>query len=231
MRPLARLGFAIGLAGAAALVSGCSNISLDPDKLDFSLFDTKQKLAGERKDVFPGGVPGVTPGVPPEMVKGYHEPADAPAPAGAKPKPAAGEQKRQRRSRSPLRSRMWCSSRSPSRRRRPRSRGPRPPHRRPAAPAAQPPGGQPLPWPGQPSNRPSRSPLAGAQSRQVTRAPAHSGPANAFRFWDAAGAPGARRHELYRRHRRPAQCRQIDAVQPARRPAPRAGRRHARRHP
>src|SRR5580704_18346869 len=98
MRPLVRLGFAIGLAGAAALVSGCSGSAFDPDKLDFSLFDTKQKLPGERKDVFPGGVPGVTPGVPPEMVKGYHEPADAPAPpeqkaAVAKPKPAAVEQK------------------------------------------------------------------------------------------------------------------------------------------
>src|SRR5580704_5907434 len=97
MRPLVRLGFAIGLAGAAALVSGCSGSAFDPDKLDFSLFDTKQKLPGERKDVFPGGVPGVTPGVPPEMVKGYHEPADAPpeqkaAEAKPKPKPPAGEQ-------------------------------------------------------------------------------------------------------------------------------------------
>ena len=53
MRPLVRLGFAIGLAGAAALVSGCSGSAFDPDKLDFSLFDTKQKLPGERKDVFP----------------------------------------------------------------------------------------------------------------------------------------------------------------------------------
>ena len=72
MRPHVRLGFAIGLAGAVALVSGCSNFSLDPDKLDFSLFDTKQKLSGERKEVFPGGVPGVTPGVPPELMKGYN---------------------------------------------------------------------------------------------------------------------------------------------------------------
>ena len=79
MRPLFRLGFAISLAGAAsALVSGCSNFSLDPDKLDFSIFDTKQKLSGERKEVFPGGVPGVTPGVPPELIKGYSEQADAP---------------------------------------------------------------------------------------------------------------------------------------------------------
>ena len=47
--------------------------AFDPDKLDFSLFDTKQKLPGDRKDVFPGGVPGVTPGVPAELMKGYSE--------------------------------------------------------------------------------------------------------------------------------------------------------------
>ena len=95
MRPLARLGFAFGLAGAAALTSGCSGTSFDPDKLDFTIFDTKQKLAGERKEVFPGGVPGVTPGVPPELVKGYHEPPDPPAgePNAAEAKPAAGQHK------------------------------------------------------------------------------------------------------------------------------------------
>jgi hypothetical protein len=89
MRLLARLGCAAVLVGASALVSGC-------DSLDsMSLFDSKTKLAGERKPVFPEGVPGVTPGVPPELVKGYHEPvAETPPPedeaakaAEAKPKP------------------------------------------------------------------------------------------------------------------------------------------------
>src|SRR5271166_4777268 len=95
MRPLARLGFALVLAAAAALVSGCDTL----ENLG-SVFDNKTKLPGDRKDVFPGGVPGVTPGVPPEMVKGYHEPADAPTPpeqkaaeAKPKPKPVAVEQK------------------------------------------------------------------------------------------------------------------------------------------
>ena len=161
MRPLVRLGFAIGLAGAAALVSGCSDFSLDPDKLDFSLFDTKQKLSGERKEVFPGGVPGVTPGVPPEIMKGYNEPADAPAPpeqkAGCEAEAARPSRKRRRRSRNPLRSRIWCSSPNPSRRRRHRSRG-RARRWRPAAPAAQAPGSQPLRGPARRSNRPSRRP-------------------------------------------------------------------------
>jgi hypothetical protein len=79
MRPLARLGFAMVLAAAAALVSGCESL----ENLG-SLFDTKTKLPGERKPVFPEGVPGVTPGVPPEMVKGYREPAvEPPSPAAA----------------------------------------------------------------------------------------------------------------------------------------------------
>jgi hypothetical protein len=90
MRPLTRLGFAIVVAGATALVSGC-------DSLDtLTLFDSKTKLSGDRKPVFPEGVPGVTPGVPPEMVKGYHEPvaetppqvpSEQPKAAEAKPKP------------------------------------------------------------------------------------------------------------------------------------------------
>jgi outer membrane biosynthesis protein TonB len=79
MRPLARLGFGLVLAAAAALVSGCESL----ENLG-SLFDTKTKLPGERKAVFPEGVPGVTPGVPPEMVKGYREPAvEPPSPAAA----------------------------------------------------------------------------------------------------------------------------------------------------
>jgi hypothetical protein len=88
MRPLARLGFATVLAGAAALVSGC-------DSLDtLTLFDSKTKLSGERKPVFPEGVPGVTPGVPPEMVKGYREPvAETPPPAVPGEEPKAAEAK------------------------------------------------------------------------------------------------------------------------------------------
>ena len=41
--------------------------------------------------------------------------------------------------------------------------------------------------------------------------------------WRHASAYG-RRHELHRRHRRPAECRQVDAVQPPGRQAARAGR-------
>jgi hypothetical protein len=96
MRPLTRVVLAAVVAAAGPIVSACdslSNFSLD----NFEIFDSKKKLTGERKPVFPEGVPGVASGVPPELVKGYHEPeggipdpakvaAEAAAEPAAKPK-------------------------------------------------------------------------------------------------------------------------------------------------
>src|SRR5215468_2331126 len=67
-RRLARLVLAMVVAATGPVLSACE--SLDT----FEIFDTKKKLAGERKPVFPEGVPGVASGVPPELMKGYHEP-------------------------------------------------------------------------------------------------------------------------------------------------------------
>ncbi|TMJ02201.1 MAG: hypothetical protein E6G97_13605 [Alphaproteobacteria bacterium] len=66
------LGFALG---------GCE--SFDPlDKLsELDIMGTSKKpLQGERRPVFDTGVPGVPQGVPPEMVKGYQAPPEAPPP-------------------------------------------------------------------------------------------------------------------------------------------------------
>ena len=84
----------------AALVSGlvlagCDTLGgFDPlDKLqDFDIMgSSKTPLKGERRPVFESGVPGVPQGVPPEMVKGYQPPAEAPPPVveakPVKPKP------------------------------------------------------------------------------------------------------------------------------------------------
>jgi hypothetical protein len=58
-----------------AIVAATGPVLSACDSLDsFEIFDSKKKLAGERKPVFPEGVPGVASGVPPELVKGYHEP-------------------------------------------------------------------------------------------------------------------------------------------------------------
>jgi hypothetical protein len=57
------------LCGALAGCSGGGISSFDPtDMLDF--LDTKKKLAGERKPVFPEGVPGLEQGVPKNLYKG-----------------------------------------------------------------------------------------------------------------------------------------------------------------
>jgi hypothetical protein len=69
MRSLARLVLVAVMAGP--VLSACS--SFDLDSLG-EIWDSKKKLAGERKPVFPDGVPGVTSGVPPELVRGYREP-------------------------------------------------------------------------------------------------------------------------------------------------------------
>lgn len=72
-----------------AALGGCSSglSGFDPsDMLDF--LDTKKKLPGERKLVFPEGVPGLQPGVPKDLYKGAQaepEPVSA-SPVVAEPK-------------------------------------------------------------------------------------------------------------------------------------------------
>jgi hypothetical protein len=59
----------------AAIVAATGPVLSACDSLDsFEIFDSKKKLTGDRKPVFPEGVPGVAAGVPPELVKGYREP-------------------------------------------------------------------------------------------------------------------------------------------------------------
>jgi hypothetical protein len=96
MRRLQRLVSASVLIALSGLLTGCGSMSnWDPmDLLDF--LDTKKKLPGERKPVFPEGVPGLQQGVPKELYKGSNpdtlqpqqDAAVAPAPPPAEPKSA-----------------------------------------------------------------------------------------------------------------------------------------------
>ena len=62
----------IALSGALAGCGGGGMSSFDPsDLLDF--LDTKKKLPGERKPVFPDGVPGLEQGVPKNLYKGSRQ--------------------------------------------------------------------------------------------------------------------------------------------------------------
>lgn len=80
----------VGLFAAAPTLAGCTDF--DADKLDFFHLNEKKKLPGERKPMFPEGVPGVTQGIPQDLTKGYKpppepEPAKVAQPEPAKPKP------------------------------------------------------------------------------------------------------------------------------------------------
>ena len=67
-----RIVLIVSLLAAGFALSGCE--SFDPE----SWFNAKKPLPGERKAMFPSGVPGVPQGVPPELTKGYQPPPDIP---------------------------------------------------------------------------------------------------------------------------------------------------------
>jgi hypothetical protein len=82
MRRMPRLIAAAVLIAFAGALGGCSSGGFDPsDMLDF--LDTKKKLPGDRKPVFPEGVPGLEQGVPKDMYKGAQQQPDPNAPAVA----------------------------------------------------------------------------------------------------------------------------------------------------
>ena len=71
MRRSQRLIAAAVLISPSGALAGCSDSlsNWDPsDVLDF--LDTKKKIPGERKPVFPEGVPGLEQGVPKQLYKG-----------------------------------------------------------------------------------------------------------------------------------------------------------------
>src|ERR1700676_5038968 len=71
MRRSQRLIAAFVLIALCGALAGCSGglSSFDPsDLLDW--LDTKKKLPGDRKPVFPDGVPGLEQGVPKQLYKG-----------------------------------------------------------------------------------------------------------------------------------------------------------------
>jgi len=81
----------VALVLVGSVLAGCADFDLD--KLDVFGLNEKKKLPGDRKELFPGGVPGVTQGIPPEYMKGNQPPpetAQAPANDQAKQAAAAG---------------------------------------------------------------------------------------------------------------------------------------------
>jgi len=91
MRRSQRLIAAAVAVALCSVLAGCGGgglSSFDPsDLLDF--LDTKKKLPGERKPVFPDGVPGLEQGVPKDLYKGAQQQqvADPNAQAAVPPPP------------------------------------------------------------------------------------------------------------------------------------------------
>jgi hypothetical protein len=90
MNRFARVALTASALSLALVLAGCE--SFDPTAIfDAEIFNTKKKLPGDRRAVFPEGTPGVPQGVPQELVKGYQAPEEpqpaAAAPVEAKPKP------------------------------------------------------------------------------------------------------------------------------------------------
>ena len=83
-RPQRLIAATVVIALSSALAGCGSTSSFDPsDLLDF--LDTKKKLPGERKAVFPDGVPGLEQGVPKDLYKGARQVDDPNAQAAAAP--------------------------------------------------------------------------------------------------------------------------------------------------
>jgi hypothetical protein len=76
MNRLARIATVASALSLVLLLSGCS--SFDPTDIMDNIFASQKKpLPGERKPLFPSGTPGVSQGLPPELVKGYQAPPPA----------------------------------------------------------------------------------------------------------------------------------------------------------
>ena len=87
-RPQRLIAATILIALTSALAGRSSMSGFDPsDMLDF--LDTKKKLPGERKPVFPDGVPGLEQGVPKELYKGSRQQIEDPNAQSAAVAPAA----------------------------------------------------------------------------------------------------------------------------------------------
>lgn len=83
MRRIHRIVLLATLVAIMPVLAGCADF--DPDKLDVFGLNEKKKLPGERKPLFPDGVPGVTQGIPPEYVKGNEAAAATLTPLPAEP--------------------------------------------------------------------------------------------------------------------------------------------------
>jgi hypothetical protein len=87
MRRMHRIVLLAGLLAIAPVLAGCEDF--DIDKFDVFGINQKKKLPGDRKELFPQGVPGVTQGIPPEYLKENQPPPETAQAPAAQPADAA----------------------------------------------------------------------------------------------------------------------------------------------
>ena len=88
MRRLHCIVLLVALVALTPVLAGCAGS--EDDKFDIFKLNEKKKLKGERKELFPEGVPGVTQGLPPEYLKDKQsQPDTAQTPPGLPANPAA----------------------------------------------------------------------------------------------------------------------------------------------
>ncbi len=234
MRRSQRLIAAAVLVSLSGVLAGCSDSlsklsDWDPtDMLDF--LDTKKKIPGERKPVFPEGVPGLEQGVPKELYKGSQQEqidqqnAQAAAAASA---PAAAPKSKQARSRSKQPATAEAAAAGED--------GSTPPKPKKVVHhhhTTKPPPAQQTAQPAQPAHRAAGAiTAAGAAIRRAI--PGADAERHLYAldfgfhvFCENTRARRARVADvlLHDCHYRPAQCREIDAVQSIGRPEAGAGR-------
>jgi hypothetical protein len=87
MRRMHRILMIATMIAVAPVLAGCADF--DMDKLDIFGLSDKKKLPGERKPLFPEGVPGVSQGIPPEYIKGNQPPPETAQPIAVEPEKKA----------------------------------------------------------------------------------------------------------------------------------------------
>jgi outer membrane biosynthesis protein TonB len=176
MRAKLRIVLLTALAALAPVLSACTDFDLD--KLDVFGLSEKKKLPGERKELFPEGVPGVTQGIPPEYMKGNQQSLDAALaqPAGQQGSPASAEPDKKTAAVEPE------PKPKPKRKPKPKAAARAP---APSAPQSAEQQQQPAPWPQQAAPQQAQAPQLAPWPTQGQGAPAAP--------WPSSPAPGASR--------------------------------------
>jgi hypothetical protein len=187
MRRIRSLAFMAALLAVAPVLAACESFDdFDMDKLDVFGLNKKKPLPGERRDVFPGGVPGVTQGIPPEYLKSNVEKqqaAEAAAAAQAQQVEAANAAKAAEEAQK--RAAAAEEAAKPKPKPKPKVKVVRAPSRPPTQVTIQPTRAQPAqqaPWPDagqQPQQQPQAAPPQG-QQQQSQQDP----------VWNSAPPPG-----------------------------------------